>query len=79
MCFVKLAFWARCTIAIITFSILGSIQANAQSTPTILVDVDHRQSMSLNGDWHTMIDPYSGACTPPDIHESLERRGATCR
>jgi hypothetical protein len=49
---VKLAFWTRCTIAIITFSILGSIQANAQSTPTVLVDVDHRQSMSLNGDWH---------------------------
>ena len=56
----KLALWTRCTIAIITFSISGSIQANAQSTPTILVDVDHRQSMSLNGDWHTIIDPYSG-------------------
>ena len=55
----KLAFWTRCTIAIITFSILGIIQANAQSTPTILVDVDHRQSMSLNGDWHFLIDPNS--------------------
>ena len=56
----KLAFWTRCTIAIITFfPILGSIQANAQLTPTVLVDVDHRQSMSLNGDWHFLIDPNS--------------------
>lgn len=53
------AFWNRCFIAIIALSILGSIQANAQSNPTVLVDVDHRQSMSLNGDWHAMIDPYS--------------------
>jgi len=56
---VKYASWTRCTIAIIALSILGSIPANAQSVPTVLADVDHRQSMSLNGDWHIMIDPYS--------------------
>ncbi len=45
-------------IAIIGLLILGTVKANAQSSPTILADVDHRQSISLNGDWHTIIDPY---------------------
>jgi beta-glucuronidase len=31
----------------------------AQSESTVLVDVDHRQSVSLNGDWHTIVDPYA--------------------
>src|SRR5271165_2538816 len=26
---------------------------------TLLVDVDHRQAISLNGDWRTIVDPYS--------------------
>jgi beta-glucuronidase len=26
--------------------------------PTLLVDVDHRPSISLNGDWKTIVDPY---------------------
>ncbi len=26
--------------------------------PTLLVNVDHRASMSLNGDWHSIVDPY---------------------
>jgi beta-glucuronidase len=55
---VKSATWNRCFIAIICFSIFASIKANAQSIPTVLADVDHRQSISLNGDWHTIIDPY---------------------
>ena len=54
----RFAVWNRCFIAIIGFSILGNFNANAQSSPTILVDVDHRQNISLNGDWHTIIDPY---------------------
>ena len=54
----RFALGNRRFIAIIFLSILGIIKANAQSSPTILVDVDHRQSISLNGDWHTIIDPY---------------------
>lgn len=49
----------RCFIVIIALCALGYFQLNAQSDPTVLVDVDHRQSVSLNGDWHTIIDPYS--------------------
>jgi hypothetical protein len=26
--------------------------------PTLLVAVDHRPTISLNGDWHTIVDPY---------------------
>ena len=29
------------------------------STPMVLVNVDHRQTISLNGDWHTIADPYA--------------------
>lgn len=54
----KFAVWNRCFIAIIGLLILGNVRATAQSAPTILADVDHRQAISLNGDWHTIIDPY---------------------
>jgi beta-glucuronidase len=30
----------------------------AQSGTTVLVDVDHRKTLSLNGDWHYIVDPY---------------------
>jgi hypothetical protein len=42
------------------FVLLGQAAAYAQSAPTVLVDVDHRQSISLNGDWHFIVDPYAG-------------------
>lgn len=29
-----------------------------QSIPTMLVDVDHRLAQSLNGNWHSIVDPY---------------------
>jgi beta-glucuronidase len=51
-------FWNRCIIAFIVLCALGCTQSKAQSNPTVLVDVDHRQSVSLNGDWHIIIDPY---------------------
>jgi len=33
----------------------------AQQSPkaTLLVDVDHRTGISLNGDWHIIVDPYA--------------------
>jgi len=33
-------------------------QANPAPPPQLLVDVDHRQALSLNGDWHIIADPY---------------------
>jgi len=34
--------------------------AFAQSSTTLLVDVDHRPSISLDGPWHSIVDPYHG-------------------
>jgi beta-glucuronidase len=45
----------------------------AQSESTVLVDVDHRQSMSLNGAWHFIVDPYAtGLYT---FHHELRKDG----
>lgn len=41
------------------FLFIGQMFLYAQSESTVLVDVDHRQSVSLNGDWHTIVDPYA--------------------
>ncbi len=37
---------------------IGQIFLYALSASTVLVDVDHRQNLSLNGDWHFIVDPY---------------------
>jgi beta-glucuronidase len=40
---------------------------------TLLVDVDHRNQISLDGDWHTIVDPYgSGLYT---FHNELRKEG----
>jgi beta-glucuronidase len=40
---------------------------------TLLVNVDHRKQISLNGDWHTIVDPYgSGLYT---FHNELRKDG----
>jgi beta-glucuronidase len=44
---------------ILAFLFIGQMFLYAQSESTVLVDVDHRQSVSLNGDWHTIVDPYA--------------------
>ncbi len=48
----------RCSIVIISFSILGSINANAKTSPAILADADQRPIVNLNNDWSAIIDPY---------------------
>lgn len=45
--------------ALLSLIVLAATSSAAQSKPTLLVDVDHRATTSLNGDWHTIIDPYS--------------------
>jgi beta-glucuronidase len=32
--------------------------ASSTDPPTLLVAVDHRRTISLNGEWHTIVDPY---------------------
>jgi beta-glucuronidase len=41
----------------ITASIATAEDTNSQNR-TLLVDVDHRQTTSLDGQWHFMVDPY---------------------
>jgi len=57
--------------------ICGWAQAQGrQSSPTastLLVDVDHRQSVSLNGDWHALPDPYGTGLY--DFHGRLRNDG----
>ena len=49
----------RTKISIATLALLACYcSAFAQSEPTVLVDVDHREAQSLNGDWHIIVDPY---------------------
>ncbi len=39
---------------------LSTVFASAQSATTLLVDVDHRPSISLDGPWRIIVDPYRG-------------------
>ncbi|HEX6466416.1 MAG TPA: glycoside hydrolase family 2 TIM barrel-domain containing protein, partial [Terriglobales bacterium] len=41
--------------------------------PTLLVSVDHRKSISLDGDWHSMYDPYATGLY--DFHGGLRSNG----
>jgi beta-glucuronidase len=50
---------------------LGAI-GRAQS-PTVLVDVDHRNTLSLNGDWHYIVDPYDGGLFT--FHREIRKDG----
>jgi beta-glucuronidase len=43
-------------LALSVFSLLAA----AQSMTTLLVDVDHRPAISLDGPWHFIVDPYRG-------------------
>jgi beta-glucuronidase len=47
--------------------------ALSQSTPTVLVDVDHRPSQSLNGPWHYILDPYSAGLS--DFQGAINKHG----
>ena len=38
--------------------VLPHLNAAADSKPTVLIDSDHRTTISLNGDWHAVVDPY---------------------
>jgi len=45
----------------------------AQSATTVLVDADHRKMLSLNGDWHYIVDPYDGGLY--NFHREIRKDG----
>ncbi len=49
------------------------LAAGAQSQPTVLVDVDHRATVSLDGDWHFIVDPYFGGLY--SFHREIKANG----
>lgn len=58
---------------ILAFFFIGQMFLCSQSASTVLVDVDHRDSVSLNGDWHYIVDPYAtGLYT---FHHELRKDG----
>jgi len=71
--------WIRATAelcVLILASALGAFSQAAESPvngPTLLVDVDHRQTTSLDGDWHTIIDPYGTGLY--NFHNQLRTNG----
>jgi beta-glucuronidase len=45
-------------MSLLSASAQAAIQEPSVAPPTLLVAVDHRPTISLNGDWHTIVDPY---------------------
>ena len=46
---------------------------SAPAKTTVLVDVDHRKALSLNGDWHYIVDPYDGGLYT--FHREIRKDG----
>jgi beta-glucuronidase len=58
---------------IFAFLFMGQMSLHAQTASTVLADVDHRPSVSLNGDWHYIVDQYAtGLYT---FHHELRKDG----
>ncbi len=55
----------------VAFSVLwfSSLVALAAPQSTLLVDVDHRPALSLDGPWHFIVDPYHGGWGSNDPDE----------
>jgi beta-glucuronidase len=60
---------AAALAVIVAFGAVG----RAQSTTTVLVDVDHRKTLSLNGEWHYIVDPYDGGLY--NFHREIRKDG----
>jgi beta-glucuronidase len=56
-----------------TALVLFAIPVAGQSKTTVLVDVDHRKALSLNGDWHYIVDPYDGGLY--NFHREIREDG----
>src|ERR1700710_2657567 len=55
----------------------ASAQANSATDvlvqPTLLVDIDHRTALDLDGDWHYIVDPYQTGLY--NFHQELKKNG----
>jgi beta-glucuronidase len=49
------------------------LPAQSAANTTLLVDIDHRPATSLDGDWHTIVDPYSTGLY--DFHHEIKAKG----
>lgn len=69
----KLSWPSRITLIVMGLGCMAPLTSPAQSAPTVLVDVDHRQRLSLNGDWHYIVDPYDGGLYT--FHREIRKDG----
>ena len=44
--------------ALLACAMVPAISFAADQKPTLLVDADNRPSISLDGEWHALVDPY---------------------
>ncbi len=51
----------------------STLLAQTLTQATVLVDVDHRDTVSLNGDWHYIVDPYFGGLY--SMHREIRTNG----
>ena len=58
--------------AVFAAGLAPAVHAQSQST-TVLVDADHRKSVTLNGDWHYIVDPYDGGLY--NFHREIRKDG----
>lgn len=71
--------WIKKTVAVVCLLIgcAGAVLAQAPRTeqpgPVVLVNVDDRKTMTLNGDWHTIVDPYAAGLIT--FHDGVRRDG----
>ena len=58
----------------VAFAAVLALCAHAQTqSTTVLVDADHRKSLTLNGDWHYIVDPYDGGLY--NFHREIRKDG----
>jgi beta-glucuronidase len=75
--------WFLPTLLLLSVTLLGnsatpasaeaSPATGAQTQPTLLVDIDHRSTLSLDGDWHYIVDPYQGGLY--NFHHEIKPHG----
>ncbi|MGA1983494.1 MAG: glycoside hydrolase family 2 TIM barrel-domain containing protein [Acidobacteriaceae bacterium] len=53
--------------------VLLAVPVAGQLKTTVLVDADHRKALSLNGDWHYIVDPYDGGLYT--FHREIRKDG----
>jgi beta-glucuronidase len=60
------------TILLLSSAVVA-LPAQSSADTTVLVDIDHRRATSLDGDWHTIVDPYSTGLY--NFHHEIKANG----